>query len=177
MAAGIDKWEHLNQEMRAGQALFTEHSRLLGMTWAVLMQPAQLTRIAEPLVLQIQADELRLRNAGVNLRDQAMAQNLVYFMQREQQLKQPTMPDHMAQLVTAVAGQHPQQTLPPQQVNTEQQQQDATPLKPTDAPAVAEWMDMDVQEKEADQSDVQMDDGNGVHGSGSKGLTEDAEQT
>ncbi len=38
-------------------------------------------------------------------------------------------------------------------------------------------MDMDVQEMEADQSDVQMGDGDGVHESGSKGPMGDAEQT
>ncbi len=177
--AGNDERECLNQETRAGQALFTDHGGLLGMSRAVLMQPTQPTGIAELLVLRIQADELRVQNAEVSLSDQAMAQNLIYFVQWEQQLKQLALPDHMAQLVSALAGQLVQQIPPPQQVlpPTIQPQQDTTPPKPTNATAVAERMDMDVQEKEADQSDVQMDDGDRVHGSGSKGPMGDAEQT
>ncbi len=50
LAAGSDEREHLNREMRASQALFTEHGRIVGMTRAVLTQPAQPSGIAEPLV-------------------------------------------------------------------------------------------------------------------------------
>ncbi len=47
LAVGTDEQEHLNQEMRAGQVLFTEYG-LLGMSWAVLMQPAQPTGTTVP---------------------------------------------------------------------------------------------------------------------------------
>ncbi len=137
------------------------------------MQPAQPTGIAELLVPQIQVDELHLRNAGVSLSDQAMAQNLIYFVQREQRLKQPALSAEVAQLVNALAGPQPPQVPPP----TIQQQQEVAPPKPTDELAVAERMDMDVQEKGADQGDDLMDDGTGVHESGSKEPMEDAEQT
>ncbi len=179
---GNNEWEWLNQETRAGQALFTE-SGLMGTTRVVLMQPAQLTGIAKPLMPWIQVDELHLRNAGVSLREQAMAQNLIYFMQWEQQPKQPTMPTEVAQLMTMLSGkpmQMPppmQQTLPPQQVlpPTTQQQPGTVPPKLTDEPPRAEGMETDVQEKDMGQSDEQMDDRAGVHGSGSTGLTEDTE--
>ncbi len=81
LAAGIDEWEHLNQETRAAQALFTQYGQL-GMAQAVLMQPVQVTGIVEPPMPWIRPDELRLRNAGVSLKEQAMAQNLIYFVQR-----------------------------------------------------------------------------------------------
>ncbi len=143
------------------------------------MQPAQPTGIAELLVPWIQADELCVRNAGVSLKDQTMAQNLIYFMQQEQQPKQPTVPTNMAQLVTALAGQLMQQTSLLQQVlpPTIQQQPDTMPPPLTDESPRVDGMDTDAQEKEAGQSDEQMDDGTGVHGLGSKGLTKDAEQT
>ncbi len=111
-----------------------------------------------------------------------MAQNLVYFVQQEQQ---PTMPAEVAQLMSALSGQPVQ--MPPltqqtpllQQVPppTTQQQPDTTPPHPTDEPTRAEGMEMGVQEKEVGQSNEQMDDGAGVHGSGSKGPTGDAEET
>ncbi len=79
MMAGNDKQERLNQETRAGQALFTEFGRILGMMRAVLMQPTQPSGINELRVPRIQGDELRMRNAGVSLIDQARVQNLKYF--------------------------------------------------------------------------------------------------
>ncbi len=108
-----------------------------------------------------------------------MAQNLIYFVQQEQQAKKLALTAEVAQLMSALAGQLVQQTPPPQQVPppTVLQQQDTAPLKLTNASAVTERMDTDMQEKEADQSDVQMDDGDGAHGSGSKGPMEDAKQT
>ncbi len=109
VAAGNDERERLNQEMRAGQALFTEYGGVLGMTRAVLMQPAQLTGITEPLVPRIQADELRVRNAGVSLSE-------IYFMQQEQQVKKPALTAEVAQLMSALAGHPVQQTPLPQQV-------------------------------------------------------------
>ncbi len=59
LTAGNEEQERLNQETRAGQALFTEEG-WMGMTRVVLTLPAQLTGIAEPLVPRIQGDELRL---------------------------------------------------------------------------------------------------------------------
>ncbi len=176
LAAGNDEWEHLNQEMRAGQALFTEYG-LLGTSRAMLTQPAQPTGIAELLVPWIRADELHLRNAGVSLREHAMAQNRIYFVQWEQQPMQPTMPTEVAQLVTALSGQLMQQMPLPQKVPppTAQQQPGTAPPQPTDEPSRAEGMETDVQEKDMGQSDEQMDDRAGVHGSGSTGLTEDTE--
>ncbi len=108
-----------------------------------------------------------------------MAQNLMYFVQREQQPKQPTMPAEVAQLVTALSRVPTQQTLPPQQVllPTEQQQQGTAPLHPTDEPPRAKGMETDTQEKEVGQGDEKMDDGARAHGSGSKELMGDAEQT
>ncbi len=65
----------------------------------MLTQPAQPTGIAEPLVPRIQGDELHVRNAGVSLSDQVKDQNLIYFVQREKQQKQPALSAEVAQLV------------------------------------------------------------------------------
>ncbi len=114
-----------------------------------------------------------------------MAQNLIYFVQWEQQPKQLAMPADMAQLLTVLSGQ-PAQTLPPtlqtpplQQVPppTAQQQLDTAPPQPTGEPKVAEGMETDAQETEVGQSDKKMDDGAGAHELGSKELTGDTEQT
>ncbi len=80
--AGSQEWEHLSREVRAVQALYTYTGRM-GETQMVLMQPAQATGIAELPVPQILPSELRLKNAGVALKDQAMAQNLLFFGERE----------------------------------------------------------------------------------------------
>ncbi len=45
-----------------------------------------------------------MRNASVALKDQARAQNLVIFMEREKQQKQPAMSDAVAQLMTVFTG-------------------------------------------------------------------------
>ncbi len=71
VATGNDEWEHLNQETRDGQALFTQFGGITGTTWVVLMQPAQPSGVNEPQVPRIQEDELRVHNAGVSLSDQA----------------------------------------------------------------------------------------------------------
>ncbi len=166
LAVGIDEREHLSQETRAAQALFMQYGQL-GMAQAVLTQPAQATGIAEPPMLWTQLEELHLKNAGVSLKEQAMAQNLIYFMQREQQQKKPTMPEAVAQLVTALTRQQApmQPTLPLQQVlpPTAQQQPDTVPPQPTGKPTVAEGMEMDAQEMGAGQSNKKMDDISGVH--------------
>ncbi len=114
-----------------------------------------------------------------------MAQNLIYFMQREQQQKQLTMPDSVAQLMTALTGLQAQtlppmqQTPPPQQVLPPATQQllATLPLQPTGELPMAEGMETDVQGTEVGQCDDKMDDGSGVHESGSKGPMEGAKQT
>ncbi len=133
----------------------------------------------------IQLEELRLRNAGITLKDQAMAQNLIYFTQREKQQKQLAMPNDVAQLMTAFTGhqvqtppsmQHTpplQQVLPP----TSQQPPATLPPQPTGKPPLAEGMDMDAQGTGESQSDKKMDNGSRAHKSGSKGPMEDAKQT
>ncbi len=151
----------------------------------VLMQPAQATGIVKLPVPWIQLEELCLRNARVPLKDQAQAQNLIYFAEREKQQKQPAMSDAVAQLVTAFTGQQAQtspplqQMLPPQHMlpPAAQQQPAALPPQPTGEPPLAEGMDTDVQGTGVGQSDKMMDDGSGAHESGSKELMEDAEAT
>ncbi len=81
---GSQERKHLSREARAAQALYM-HTRRMGQTQMVLTQPAQATGIAEPPVPQILPLELRLKNAGVVLKDQAMAQNLIFFGERERQ--------------------------------------------------------------------------------------------
>ncbi len=83
LTAGTDEWECLNREVRAAQALFM-HTGRMGKTQMVLMQPVQATGIAELLMLRSQPEELHLRNAGVALKDQVMAQNLIFFMERKE---------------------------------------------------------------------------------------------
>ncbi len=81
----------------------------------------------------------------------------------------------MAQLVDTIAGQRLMQqvTLP-----TVQPPLDTAPPHPSDVPARADQMDMDMQGKETDQRDVQMGDNrNGAHRSGSTGPMGDAMQT
>ncbi len=75
--------DHLGREMRAAQALYM-HMGTTGQQQTVLMQPTQETRIAELPVPWIQPLELHLKNAGVALKDLAMAQNLIFFGEREQ---------------------------------------------------------------------------------------------
>ncbi len=114
-----------------------------------------------------------------------MAQNLIYFAEREKQQKQLTMPDSVAQLMSAFTGQQAQtpppmqQTLPLQQVLPPTSQQLLATLPPqlTGEPPLAKGMDMDAQGMEVSQSDEKTDNGSGVHEFGSKGLMGDAEQT
>ncbi len=73
-----------------------------------------------------------------------------------------------------IAGQQPQQQVPQP---TGPEQQEAAPLPPADTSTGTERMDTGMQEGEADEGDVQMGNGNGVHGSGSTGLMGDAKQT
>ncbi len=184
LAAGNDEWEHLNQEARAAQVLFTHVGRL-GETQVVLTQPAWATGIVEPPMPRIQPEELHLRNAGVALKDQAMAQNLIFFVEREKQQKQLAMSDAVAQLITAFTRQQAQtlppmqQMLPPQQMLPSDSQQLPAALPPqlTGEPPLAEGIDMDAQGAGVSQSYEAMDDRSRAQESGSKGLMKDAEPT
>ncbi len=77
---------------------------MLGQQQTVLMQPVQTSGIDELLALQIQPSELCLRNAGVTLKDQAMAQNLIYFVEREHTGKEQTGSDAVTVLASARGG-------------------------------------------------------------------------
>ncbi len=72
----------LGQEARAAEALYTitgaQDQKL-----PVLMQPVQASGIITPAVPWIQPQVQRLENAGTRLKDQALAQNLIIFRERE----------------------------------------------------------------------------------------------
>ncbi len=133
----------------------------------------------------IQPEELHLRNAGIALKDQAQAQNLIFFMEREKQQKQLTMSDAVAQLMTVFTGQQaqtppPMQQMPPlQQMLPPAAQQLLAALPPqlTSESPLAEWMDTDVQGMGVGQSNEAMDDGSRAQELGSKGPMEDTEPT
>ncbi len=178
LAGGTDEWERLNREARATQALFT-HTGKMGETQMVLTQPAQATRIVEPPMPRIQPEELRLRNASVALKDQARAQNLVFFVEKEKQQEQSAMSDAVAQLVIAFTGlqaQTPsllQQMLPP----FSPQLPAILPLQPTAELPLAEGMHTDMQGAGMSQSDEMMIDGSRAQESGSKGPMEGIKET
>ncbi len=73
--------DRLGRETRAAQALYTS-TGAHGQQQTVLMQPALASGIAALLVPQIQPSELHLKNAGTMLKDQTMAQNLIFFGER-----------------------------------------------------------------------------------------------
>ncbi len=75
--------EHLGREARAAQVLYTS-TGVLGQPQMVLTQPTQVSGIIELPVPWIQLSELCLRNAGTMLKDQVMAQNLIFFGERVQ---------------------------------------------------------------------------------------------
>ncbi len=77
------EWDHLGREVRAVQALYTT-TGVHGQQMSVLMQPVQASGITALAVLQIQLQELCLKNAGTMLKDQALAQNLIFFGERMQ---------------------------------------------------------------------------------------------
>ncbi len=111
------------------------------------------------MVPRIQADELRMRNAGVHLWEQAHIQNLRHFMEREQDRRQQqpaaAMTTAVAQLTSSMAGQ--QQMLLPDAV----QLQGAPPPSTTD-PTRDTRMDMGMTEMDLNQGDVLMGDGSGA---------------
>ncbi len=76
------EWDHLDGEARATQALYTA-TGAHGQQMSVLVQPAQTSGIAAPAVLQVQPQELHLKNARTMLKDQALAQSLIFFGERE----------------------------------------------------------------------------------------------
>ncbi len=68
--------------MRATQALYTI-TGTHGQQMSVLMQPVYASGITTPAVPWIQPRELHLKNAGTMQKDQAMAQNLIFFRERD----------------------------------------------------------------------------------------------
>ncbi len=76
--------DRLSRETRAAKALYTT-TGAHGQQMMVLTQPTQASRIAAPAVPWIQLSELHLKNDGTMLKDQAMAQNLIYFGGRERE--------------------------------------------------------------------------------------------
>ncbi len=76
--------DHLGREARATEALYTA-TRPEGQRLLELMQPAQASRITAPAVARIQLQELCLNNARTMLKDQALAQNLIFFGERERE--------------------------------------------------------------------------------------------
>ncbi len=159
MALGSDERERLDCEVRASQELFTQYGGIMGMTQAVLAQPSGIT---EPRVPQIQEDELCLRNAGVNLRDQARVHNVKYFAERDRQRQQQlAWSDAVDQLVSSITG----QAQSPQHVPTpdELQPQDTGPLPLIDDSTEGNQMDTGAPGTETSQSDITMDAGNRAH--------------
>ncbi len=132
LALGSNEWERLDREVRSSQELFTQYGGIVGTTRVVLAQPAQPSGVNEPRVPQLQEDELRMHNAGVNLHDQARVQNVTYFVEWDKLLKkqQPALMDAMDWLTSSIAGQQ----LPPQQGSSTNasQLQDVLPPPPTD---------------------------------------------
>ncbi|MCP4545596.1 MAG: hypothetical protein GY835_03890, partial [bacterium] len=134
LALGNDQWARLDRETRAGEVLYMQHGEVPGTTWAVLQQPVQPTGNNEPRVPRIQDDELRVRNAGANLRDQARAQNVTYFLEGDKKKwQQPALTEAVDQLTSSIAR---QLTLPVAM----------QPPPPTD-PAEDNRMDMEMMEK------------------------------
>ncbi|MCP4548631.1 MAG: hypothetical protein GY835_19415 [bacterium] len=97
---GAAEREHLKKEARASAEWYTRQGRIAGTVQAVLQQPAQPTRRTdEPMVPRIWPDQLRVRNTGIHLQEQARVQNLQIFMDRDQERRQQ---QPAAALTTAV---------------------------------------------------------------------------
>ncbi|MCP4544828.1 MAG: hypothetical protein GY832_47790, partial [Chloroflexi bacterium] len=127
-------------------------------------------RTDEPMVPRIRPDQLRMRNAGVHLREQARVQNLEFFRDREQERRQQQPANALDvavdKLAESMAGQQPAQ-LP-----DVAQPQDPMPSLATD-PVEETEMDTGATEAEKNQDDISMDDGNGVQAKDSEtGKTE-----
>ncbi len=95
------EWDRLGREARAAEELYTATSPL-SQQMSMLMQPAQASRIAALPVPQIQPQELHLKNAGTALSDQAMAQNLIIFGERECEKKQQSVSDEVTALASMI---------------------------------------------------------------------------
>ncbi|MCP4544604.1 MAG: hypothetical protein GY832_46470 [Chloroflexi bacterium] len=96
-----------------------------------------------------------MRNARVNLRDQARVQNIKHFLERDKQRQQqPALMEAVDRLMSSIAGQPP----PPDAVQLQ-----GTQLLPPADPAEDNRMDMGALETEMNQGDVAMGDGNGAH--------------
>ncbi len=78
------EWDRLGRKVRASQALYTA-TGVHGQHMSVLMQPVQASMITVPAVPQIQPQELCLKNVRTTLKDQALAQNLIFFGERERE--------------------------------------------------------------------------------------------
>ncbi|MCP4545493.1 MAG: hypothetical protein GY835_03370 [bacterium] len=127
------------------------------MVQAVLQQPAQLTgRMDEPMVPCIQPDQLRVRNAGVHLREQARVQNLEFFQDREQERRQQRPADALNITVDELADSMARQ----QPVPLPGMVQPQDPTLPIAADLVEDApMDMGAMEADQNQDDVLMGDG------------------
>ncbi len=145
------EWEHLGQEMRAAQAPYT-HTGTMGQMQTVLMQPTQATRIIELPVPWIQLSELHLKDTGVMLKDQVMAQNLLFFGERECERQQQPGDDAVTTLVSTLSGETPPIAPLPPPLPIMQQQ-------PPAMPQLTGEMAMNV---EMDQGDGEMTDGTGA---------------
>ncbi len=103
-----------------------------------------------------------MRNAGVNLRDQARVQNVSYFMEWDRQRQQqPALTDAVDWLTSSIAGQQPPlQQVPPPDAS---QPQDVLPPPLTNSSTEGIRMDTGALETGMNQGDVAMGDGDGVH--------------
>ncbi len=113
------------------------------------MQLAQASWITAQAVPQIQLQEMRLKNAGTRLKDQALALNLIIFseQEREREQKEQSGSTEVTALAATIGG--TTQLAPASKAD--QQQMDA---------------DMDITEK----GDDKMTKGTGAQQSGSSGL-------
>ncbi len=101
-----------------------------------------------------------MRNAGVSLTDQARAQNIKFFAERDRQRQQqPILMDAVDQLTSSIARQQPQQQAPP----------------PAEDSTVSDRME--VQETGVNQGDKAMGDSDGAHESESMETPKVAKET
>ncbi|MCP4545595.1 MAG: hypothetical protein GY835_03885, partial [bacterium] len=147
-------------EARASAEWYTRQGEIAGTVQAVLQQPVQPTRRTnEPMVPHIRPDQLRVRNAGIHLREQARVQNLQIFMDREQERRQQqpaaALTAAVDQLTTSMARQQPAP------LSSIAQPQGVTPPLATD-PTGDNHMDTGATEPDQSQGDVLMDDGRGA---------------
>ncbi len=122
------------------------------------------------MVPRIQPDQLRVRNAGVHLREQARVQNLEFFRDREQERRQQRPTNALDVTVDKLAESMARQQ--PAQLPDVAQPQDLTPPLAAD-PVEETEMDTGATEAEKNQDNVSMDDSNGAQAKDSEtGKTE-----